>query len=324
MGIATNGQVRRTSNPLYARKIWQSIGKLAKISKEATIDNTVNDLERDGLNAVDVVNEIGKCIKDGLLTFIKMETGKVSEEDWVFTIPPDSAQAGNQKARDWYCFECHQAGQLYSCRTCFRSFHKQCISSLSEHLKVDSADQMDKPKWVCPWCRFKDEKVQSVESQSKQVSERVNRCLKIVVEELNKEFTELQEKLNTSVYYKNFVFRDTTMDKIMAMVNQSKIKTGEELEIEIRNLLHNYHCYCGAADNSQNAEGGASRTANAQNAGRNERMPRMLSTRKQRTKKGWRNELVFGVLQTASCDLCGEAQDPGNPSCQSDWLADGQ
>ena len=135
---------------------------------------------------------------------------------------------------------------------------------------------------VCPWCRFKDEKVQSVESQSKQVSERVNRCLKIVVEELNKEFTELQEKLSTSemgnrlslfqnfsfrsrswnlsasaycpwpkVFYKNFVFRDTTMEKITAMVNQSKIKTGEELELELRNLLHNYHCYCGAADNSQ-------------------------------------------------------------------------
>jgi hypothetical protein len=27
---------------------------------------------------------------------------------------------------DWYCFECHQPGEMYACSDCWRVFHADC------------------------------------------------------------------------------------------------------------------------------------------------------------------------------------------------------
>lgn len=190
MAISSNGQTRRTSNPLIARRIWQSIGNLHRLNLPASIDHLVNDLEKDGLSSVDVVNEIGKCVNDRLLSPCKKD-GSESEEEWVFNIPPDQPMVHNSKQRDWYCFDCHQAGLVYSCRTCFRSFHKECTKIVCQQLKITPInDNMEKQDWTCPWCQYCKESTSKVEvTQTKQVTERMNACLLIITEELYKEYT---------------------------------------------------------------------------------------------------------------------------------------
>ena len=63
---------------------------------------------------------------------------------------------------------------------------------------------------------------------------------------------EFQQELNmvkstqSLTYYKNFVFRDTDIDKVKKTVQRGQIKFIDQLELEMRNLAHNYNCYFGA------------------------------------------------------------------------------
>ena len=48
---------------------------------------------------------------------------------------------------------------------------------------------MDKPDWTCPWCMYcKDLSVKFEQLQTKQNNERLNACLVIITDELNKEY----------------------------------------------------------------------------------------------------------------------------------------
>ena len=86
--------------------------------------------------AVDTVNEMGKCVQDKLLSPKVVKIDGIGEEEWIFAIPPDQPNSmDNSKQRDWYCFDCHQAGFLYSCRTCFRSYHTDCIKQVNDQVK---------------------------------------------------------------------------------------------------------------------------------------------------------------------------------------------
>ena len=58
-------------------------------------------MEREGLSAVDVVNEIGKCVSDRLLSPSKKD-GSKSEEEWIFNIPPDQPTVHNGKQEQDY------------------------------------------------------------------------------------------------------------------------------------------------------------------------------------------------------------------------------
>ena len=49
------------------------------------------------------------------------------------------------------------------------------------------------------------------------------------------------------MYYKNFVFRDSDLAKIKKTVDRNQIKFVDQLELEMRNLLHNCHCYYGSS-----------------------------------------------------------------------------
>ena len=67
MAIASKGQVRRCSNPVVARKIWEALGTLGKEGKHPGIDNIVYELEKKGFGATFVVNELANCVRDDLL-----------------------------------------------------------------------------------------------------------------------------------------------------------------------------------------------------------------------------------------------------------------
>ena len=54
------------------------------------------------------------------------------------------------------------------------------------------------------------------------------------------------KQTSSLTYYKNFVFRDSDIDKIKKTVQRGQIKFIDQLELEMRNLSHNYNCYFGA------------------------------------------------------------------------------
>lgn len=163
------------------------------------------------------------------------------------------------KDRDWYCFECHQAGLVYSCRTCFRSYHEKCIQSLENTLNLENSENFGKADWCCPWCVYR----QSKPIDNDVVKDRLNQCFDVILRgtllvpeqisklfflEIENEFqAELELKTGGLMYYKNFVFRDSDLAKIKKTVDRNQIKFVDQLELEMRNLLHNCHCYYGSS-----------------------------------------------------------------------------
>lgn len=50
-------------------------------------------------------------------------------------------------SHDWYCFECHNGGDVICCTSCHRVYHLSCIS------KDDLPEDDVKNKFVCIVCK---------------------------------------------------------------------------------------------------------------------------------------------------------------------------
>ena len=55
-------------------------------------------------------------------------------------------QEWETESHDWYCFECHLPGDVFSCDNCFRVYHLKC---LSEEFKPRDGGS----HWQCVVCR---------------------------------------------------------------------------------------------------------------------------------------------------------------------------
>ena len=70
---SSNGMVRRTSNPIVARKIWEAIGNLEQNKKKTDIENIVSELEEySSISSTDSLTQIRKCTEDKLLKFKRL------------------------------------------------------------------------------------------------------------------------------------------------------------------------------------------------------------------------------------------------------------
>jgi hypothetical protein len=247
MVAETKNGAKRTSHPIIARKIWEAIGSLQSHKKITDIDNIVTELEdKNQINATETLYQIQKCVTDRILISNKIENE--NDEGYTFSIPPEQPNSQIEKERDWYCFECHQADMVYSCRTCFRSYHVDCSNQLRDNFKMEreSEEDLKMTKWQCPWCVYGRERPISEDRTN---LDRLHHCFNLIIEEIEREFgSDLQEKLNAKIYFKNFVFRDTDIEKIKKLVQRNQIKFIDQMELEMRNLLHNYHCYYGGTE----------------------------------------------------------------------------
>jgi len=69
----SNGMIRRTSNPIVARKIWEAIGNIEQNKKKADIENIVSELEEaSSISSTESLEQIKKCTEDKLLKFQKV------------------------------------------------------------------------------------------------------------------------------------------------------------------------------------------------------------------------------------------------------------
>lgn len=53
----------------------------------------------------------------------------------------------DKDSHDWYCFQCHSAGDVISCTSCYRVYHLSCIE------KEDLPENDVKHKFVCNICK---------------------------------------------------------------------------------------------------------------------------------------------------------------------------
>ncbi|CAG5108014.1 Oidioi.mRNA.OKI2018_I69.chr1.g3597.t1.cds [Oikopleura dioica] len=246
--------IRRRSDPVLCRRIWEAVNEI-HADNENDSDPTPPDVslilakltEADpSLEKPKIIDECEKMVEDDLL-YPTCTVSNTGEEHWKFSIP-SYAPRGTGRARDWYCFVCHQPGEVLGCRTCFRSYHINCLSeaprtSTSRNQKIDE-------NWTCLWCIFLKQSMEKAFNP-----EIFKKSMKMLLKMISQQHRVLDTPMLP--LEKNFVFRHASLLQIKDLVEGNMIKCPEQFELEVRNIVHNFHVYFGPND---------SKTARAEHA----------------------------------------------------------
>ncbi|KAK9739784.1 Bromodomain [Popillia japonica] len=123
--------VRRHADPNNVQYIWDSI-RSAKHHRHAADFQYITKFLQTETNYTSAQIElyISLTLKDGLI--IKQDS-KVSKPPSIenYRIPAELPEPYND-GKDWYCIECHLAGDVTACKSCHRVFHAEC----SRHVRI--------------------------------------------------------------------------------------------------------------------------------------------------------------------------------------------
>uniref|UniRef100_A0A6P7GDG9 Zinc finger MYND domain-containing protein 11 n=1 Tax=Diabrotica virgifera virgifera TaxID=50390 RepID=A0A6P7GDG9_DIAVI len=113
---------RRQTDPIQVVRIWDAIrtANHQRISADVTkITKYLQTLESDYTSEkVDLY--LKQALNDKLICPVKK-----GEPNNTYKIPMQ--EEPNTDGKDWYCFECHLAGEVIECTKCCRVFHRNCI-----------------------------------------------------------------------------------------------------------------------------------------------------------------------------------------------------
>ncbi|KRX92577.1 Zinc finger MYND domain-containing protein 11, partial [Trichinella pseudospiralis] len=108
----------------YAHKLWTILNHLASAKLPATLQNISLNMDKTfRWTAEETKARLDDSVSSKLLNCVFDK----DIEQHIYQVP--IATDETVREHDWYCFECHAAGQLYPCTKCFRVYHSSCISA---------------------------------------------------------------------------------------------------------------------------------------------------------------------------------------------------
>uniref|UniRef100_A0A1B6CUA8 MYND-type domain-containing protein n=1 Tax=Clastoptera arizonana TaxID=38151 RepID=A0A1B6CUA8_9HEMI len=145
---------RRVSCPQVTQQLWDAIKTIRYQRQVPDLDRIARYMSRiHNVSQEEVTKQLNYCVRDGLILLTSRvgikgaKTGIVQES---YKLPHQDQVV--KDSHDWYCFECHRAGDVISCNTCHRVFHLACISK-------DELPETDvKHKFICNVCKMCDAK----------------------------------------------------------------------------------------------------------------------------------------------------------------------
>ncbi|RXG72320.1 Zinc finger MYND domain-containing protein 11 [Armadillidium vulgare] len=165
--------VRRRSDPLMCQYLWDAITTIRNHKQLPSFDRIRRYMNRTHSMEPDKVEKhLDECTLDNLI---------IEEPD----------------THDWYCFECHQSGEVVCCSKCYRVFHSTCL---------DSTDFPFHPNlFVCPICKKR--LYQRSAGRSRLAREELNGLLMFIVSRLKEKLPmNILERVVTSTTQKSNVF----------------------------------------------------------------------------------------------------------------------
>ncbi|KRX23206.1 Zinc finger MYND domain-containing protein 11, partial [Trichinella nelsoni] len=108
----------------YAHKLWTILNHLASAKLPATLQNISLNMDKTFRWTAD---ETKARLDDSVSSKLLNCVFDKDIEQHIYQVP--IATDETVREHDWYCFECHAAGQLYPCTKCFRVYHSSCISA---------------------------------------------------------------------------------------------------------------------------------------------------------------------------------------------------
>ncbi|KAJ8939177.1 hypothetical protein NQ318_017074 [Aromia moschata] len=116
--------VRRYSDPINVKRIWDAIRSANQARQVADIVRITKFLQNaDDCTPAQAELYIKQTLKDKLIVPSKRNSDGTHQSYKI--IQQDLPELDG---KDWYCFECHLAGDMTPCTKCFRVFHPDCIT----------------------------------------------------------------------------------------------------------------------------------------------------------------------------------------------------
>ncbi|CAK8684699.1 zinc finger MYND domain-containing protein 11-like isoform X1 [Clavelina lepadiformis] len=224
--------VRRASNPEIVLHLYNAITAIRAQRQIANIQRLVKYLEREyGHEPKQTLYYIHDAVMDGLVIetlTVGCKGSKAGVEQEGYWIPSDEqmAEAKAQESHDWYCFICHNPGEVIPCG-CRRVFHLSCLSKSQREVK-DGVD------WTCPHCP-------KVEENLKEQHE-LGKCLSFIISQEKNHLSDLKKKPSQEIsrYYDFFVFRHYDLKMLVKDCEDFAFSSVQEFEGKLKLMIHNY------------------------------------------------------------------------------------
>ncbi|XP_056632307.1 zinc finger MYND domain-containing protein 11 isoform X1 [Diorhabda sublineata] len=121
--------IRRQTDPIHVKNVWNAIRTANYNRVSADVGKITKYLQSiDDYTPEQVELYIKQILSDKLIAPVKKIDPSSPHQIYKIPIQDESFQI-TFDGKDWYCFECHLAGDVIECTNCFRVFHQKCITS---------------------------------------------------------------------------------------------------------------------------------------------------------------------------------------------------
>ncbi|XP_048754240.1 zinc finger MYND domain-containing protein 11-like isoform X1 [Ostrea edulis] len=223
---------RRNSSVMYTKYLIEAIKYIRYQKQIPNIERISRYMNREyGLADNFTEKHLHYAVKDNIIHSY-MAVGKKGSMTGVeqegFKIPEDEEDMRGD--HDWYCLECHTAGDVLPCSDCWRVFHPSC-----------TMEEWTGPKFTCSICK--------AARQKKKIKRRLlNILLGYTIQrmkEKTKELHKIGHREQEKKFEKFFVYKRMDLNHIEMRVDHQKYKTLEEFLADVQLIYHNVYLMYG-------------------------------------------------------------------------------
>lgn len=124
--------VRRSADPKPLQYVWDAIRSANAQKQMADFQRIIKYLQRnDYCTTTQAELYLKQSLEDGLVLNLNKTTvkgAKVGLQVESYKIPNYELPLLLDDGKDWYCIDCHLAGDIAECRVCYRVFHVECAN----------------------------------------------------------------------------------------------------------------------------------------------------------------------------------------------------
>uniref|UniRef100_A0A1Y1N527 MYND-type domain-containing protein n=2 Tax=Photinus pyralis TaxID=7054 RepID=A0A1Y1N527_PHOPY len=124
--------VRRSTDPKPLQYVWDAIRSANSQKQMADFQRIIKYLQRnDYCTTAQAELYLKQSLEDGLVLNLNKTTvkgAKVGLQVESYKIPNYELPLLLDDGKDWYCIDCHLAGDVIECRVCFRVYHMECAN----------------------------------------------------------------------------------------------------------------------------------------------------------------------------------------------------
>ncbi|KPP64730.1 zinc finger MYND domain-containing protein 11-like [Scleropages formosus] len=228
---------KRQADPRVVQHMWTAIEVIRNQKQIANMDRISKYLSRVfGIHPKETTRQLALAVKDGLVVetlTVGCKGSKAGIEQEGYWLPGDEMEQmaeGSKdweaESHDWYCFECHQPGDVLPCDSCFRVYHLRCLAE--EGRPRDGGSH-----WQCAICKGSKKKNLNKQEMTKYLRFIVNRMKERAVD-LNKKGKDTKQPM-----YRRLIHTAMEVSTIQENLTEGKYKSFDEFKADAQLIVHN-------------------------------------------------------------------------------------